>query len=407
MSFVVRRGSVLTQTTQATVNAFLSSIANRVSESARKACGVRSNAKVEIMTLATDDFAWEHLMVMGDEYARGKYPHFLPNEDNALECYRTCAMCPNSDVASSAQHKYVELRQKGRIISDEDRAGAPMPQIPFDILIQKAKQSLMSSNKYDTFSTEFRTSQPIPQIAPPGFMNVLADRSVQHVLRPYVPPPVPSPVVPPPVVRTTVRSNVDIRTDTQNVHDHSVISNTRLNLSSLPEVSTLETDDAVRDVKQMIDMSDLNIETKHDALEMLGSLKDSETSIGVSQVSALSKVWKEILNIDDVTKQKNVKETLVRQMASGVEDGTLVCSTGKISRLIGTLDGIGRDGHKEARPMWAVRDEIARLAAKTRTDSGDEAKDVFRKAVVSQYIDTLGLSESVIEPIITEYEEHL
>jgi hypothetical protein len=34
----------------------LSSIANRVSESARKACGVRSNAKVEIMTLATDDF---------------------------------------------------------------------------------------------------------------------------------------------------------------------------------------------------------------------------------------------------------------------------------------------------------------------------------------------------------------
>jgi hypothetical protein len=38
-------------------------------------------------------------------------------------------------------------------------------------------------------------------------------------------------------------------------------------------VSTLETDDAVRDVKQMIDMSDLNIETKHDALEMLASLK--------------------------------------------------------------------------------------------------------------------------------------
>jgi hypothetical protein len=33
------------------------------------------------------------------------------------------------------------------------------------------------------------------------------------------------------------------------------------------------------------------------------------------------------------------------------------------------------------------KDEIARLAAKTRTDSGDEAKDVFRKAVVS-YIDT-------------------
>jgi hypothetical protein len=96
----------------------------------------------------------------------------------------------------------------------------------------------------------------------------------------------------------------------------------------------------------MIDMSDLNIETKHDALEMLASLKDSETSIGVSQVSALSKVWKEILNIDDVTKQKNVKETLVKQMASGVEDGTLVCSTGKISRLIGTLDGIGRDGHR-------------------------------------------------------------
>jgi hypothetical protein len=57
--------------------------------------------------------------------------------------------------------------------------------------------------------------------------------------------------------------------------------------------------------------------------------------------------------------------------------------------------------------MWTVREEIARLAAKTRTDSGDEAQNMFRKAVVSQYIDALGLSESVIEPIIAEFEEHL
>jgi hypothetical protein len=40
---------------------------------------------------------------------------------------------------------------------------------------------------------------------------------------------------------------------------------------------------------------------------------------------------------------------------------------------------------------------------KTRTDSGDEAKDVFRKAVVTIHRYS-GLSESVIEPIITEYE---
>jgi hypothetical protein len=65
-----------------------------------------------------------------------------------------------------------------------------------------------------------------------------------------------------------------------------------------------------------------------------------------------------------MSRSRRTKETLVKQMASGVEDGTLVCSTGKISRLIGTLDGIGRDGHIEARPMWTVRDEIARLAAK-------------------------------------------
>jgi hypothetical protein len=62
------------------------------------------------MTLATDDFAWEHLMVMGDEYARGKYPHFLP-EDNALNVI-VHAQCVPTPVASSAQHKYVELRQK-------------------------------------------------------------------------------------------------------------------------------------------------------------------------------------------------------------------------------------------------------------------------------------------------------
>jgi hypothetical protein len=66
------------------------------------------------------------------------------------------------------------------------------------------------------------------------------------------------------------------------------------------------------------------------------------------------------------------------------------------------LDGIDATV-KRSTAADGGEDEIARpLPNEDR--SGDEAKE-FRKAV-AQYIDTR-LSESVIEPIITEYEEHL
>jgi hypothetical protein len=73
-------------------------------------------------------------------------------------------------------------------------------------------------------------------------------------------------------------------------------------------------------------------------------------------------------------------------MASGVEDGTLVCSTGKISRLIGTLDGIDATAQRSTADVggkgWNCQ------TCKTRTDSGDEAKDVLKEKQLLQYIDT-------------------
>jgi hypothetical protein len=80
----------------------------------------------------------------------------------------------------------------------------------------------------------------------------------------------------------------------------------------------------------------------------------------------------------------------------------VVCSTGKIARILGTMDGIFEDGlsSETLRPVWAVREELARLAATVRDADGDA--DAFARQARQTYVHELGMSEGVVAPLINE-----
>jgi hypothetical protein len=109
-----------------------------------------------------------------------------------------------------------------------------------------------------------------------------------------------------------------------------------------------------------------------------------------------------------------------------VETGATVCSTGKISRIVSTLEGVPdiEEGVHKSRTTDIVRQELASLASKTRDDklreggdgaedrynSGDESiaagmRSEFRRRALGTYVKDLGMSPSVIEPILSVYEE--
>lgn len=202
-------------------------------------------------------------------------------------------------------------------------------------------------------------------------------------------------IVPPYVPQPRVLAK---RTDTQNAHDHSVTAGLKKRLATLKEPD-LPGDIVAQVTDYVLRCDELDAATKSDALEVLDSLHDiPHSTLGVSERGSLEKVWN---RIQSSREPENNSETLCRQLASGVERGHVVCSTGKISRILGALDGID---DITLRPMWAVREEIATLAAKTRDDvPEDEARDLFRKRAVEIYVEDLGMSRAVIDAVIDEF----
>ena len=174
---------------------------------------------------------------------------------------------------------------------------------------------------------------------------------------------------------------------------------------------------------------------KNDAEKTLSSVMQSSqknhSTIGVSEAEALRLVWNRINDESDKVLSGNLKETFVKQLASAVEQGHVVCSTGKISRIMSTLDGSSisskstQTAHEIARPMWAVQEELAMLAVKTRDtyldtlspadrmayDDGrlpvaeQRMKDEFQRQAMATYRDELGMSAAILNPIIETLQE--
>ena len=58
---------------------------------------------------------------------------------------------------------------------------------------------------------------------------------------------------------------------------------------------------------------------------------------------------------------------LTNNLASAVEYESVVCSTGKITRMVSTFDVVD-DEIPDLKPDWVLKEEISAIAAKTRAD---------------------------------------
>lgn len=160
---------------------------------------------------------------------------------------------------------------------------------------------------------------------------------------------------------------------------------------------------------------------------MLVSLvPDRIESIGCSQLDVLNATKDKIDGAKDGSVKKNLFETLSKNLASSIERDHVVCSTGKIARIVSTLEGTSIVENK-AVPIEVVRRKIGQLASKIRNDVLSEVSqqqvDVYNPSTLSGvsvtmrqrfegevnaiYIDGLGLSQKVLQPIIALYSKAL
>jgi hypothetical protein len=376
-----------------------------------------SRLRALVSQFATQSKAWDVLIAVGDVYRKGAFPRFAPNESMALALYKLAATCPCGDTAGMAQVKYIEARDDS--IYAADKKGEALPVSFGDELVRVATDRIKGT-PWSAFEKPRMQRMVIPQRARVPdpvrrtdpfnvddlYLHVqLTDLDVQRT----------APVVP---ERTYVR-------DSQNVHDHSVVAVTRKNLETIgaPDAGRADTSAIATAILENKDMSPTQVSDALAVLEDLGD--DTHSGFGVSEKGALAAVWTKIQNEPDDGLKANLVETLGKQLASGVENGHVVCSTGKITRLMGTFDGTGDETLAEAKPLWAVKEELGTLAAKVRDDKVQaldetQKRDYERgdmpeldRAMTTEFTDKatalyckeLGMKESIVLPIVRMYAE--
>ena len=308
---------------------------------------------------------WTALLELGDVYRKGAYPTHRPDPDVALRVYKAACGSPDPAVAGAAQTRFLECRADG--LAAEDVAGAALPPDFAEVCVSRASQMMTYT------STRGRPTAPDPATREIAGIQPTVIFSV------------------PPVVVTS---------DAQNVHDHSVTQGLKKALREMPARG-----DALEDVTMHVLESGASAGDKAHALEVLDTLNaEKHSTLGDSERAALDKVWARIQDLPTPDARRDAADILTSQLASGVERGSVVCSTGKIARIMSALDGLTPEG-PVVRPMWAVREELGTLAARVRdrVDDPEAARAEFQRAATQTYVDDLGLSEELIGGIVSEY----
>ena len=287
---------------------------------------------------------WTVPLRLAGVYERGSYPAFSSDQETARTLYMAVAtMASDPVVAAHARTKVVIALDPG------DEAGKRLPPEPATRMFKAMKRV---SEMERAYAVE-RVEDPIAFFA----------------MEPTV-----------------------VYEDAQNVHDHGVVASLRKAAAATVE----ETGNAVR--QEVIDaiaetMPDLDEAVKADAIAFVADHVDDApvASVGTSTAAALRATWKKIGDIEDPARRANAAETLARQMADGYERGNPVCATGRVARILGALDGV-TDSAVIIRPTWAVREELASMAAKCSNEGlgGD-----------------LGMIEEVVRPIVDEYKTYI
>jgi len=305
---------------------------------------------------------WTVPLRLAGVYERGSYPVFASDQDAARTLYMAVAtMASDPAVAAHARTKVVIA------LDPDDEAGRRLPPEPATRMFKAMKRV---SEMERAYAVE-RVEDPIAFFA----------------LEPTI-----------------------VYEDAQNVHDHGVVASLRkmaAKTGGLGEDG--KTAGAVR--QEVIDaivetMPDLDEATKADAIAFVADHVDDAVvaSVGTSAAAALRDTWTKIGAIDDPERRANAAETLARQMADGYERGNPVCATGRVARILGALDGVVAT-EPAIRPTWAVREELAGMAAKCSNEGlGGEA---FEKMAMKTYVQDLGMLEEVVRPIVDEYKTYI
>lgn len=170
--------------------------------------------------------------------------------------------------------------------------------------------------------------------------------------------------------------------DLQNTHDSQVLSTIKVSLDKLMKDKINNTNDknmdvCIHEINQYINKLP-DSDKKKDAIKSLLEVKHNTnplSHVGMSERDILSLVWNRIHNNEKFNEDtiENLKHNMFEELASMQEHGQTVCATGRMTRLIDTLNGVDED--VVIKPTYAINEEMMNKSSLIRDRLLNEEKD--------------------------------
>jgi len=172
--------------------------------------------------------------------------------------------------------------------------------------------------------------------------------------------------------------------DPHNTHNSQVLSTIRDSLKKLKKSTTIKTDEntAISEIRKFIETQTNQNSKTADALKSLDRVSQGTKTLlntGMSEREALNLVWNRINTSNE--NSKTLKENLLDELADMQEHGHTVCSTGRFTRIVDTLNVV--DPEVNIKPTYAINEEMMGRAAKIRKELLEQQPPNTRKRLES------------------------
>lgn len=318
------------------------------------------------------------LIEIGDLHRKGAYPRFKSDPKLAKLYYELAADLDTGIAASIANAKYIEAATEN--IPEVDNVGRRLHDIYFEAIQATAlngatQQRIVERNR-----------------------ERVADRTAERAMNREV-------VQAPPLHTERVFLN-----DEQNVHDHALNKITRKNIDTLKSLYRVGGDEIKATLEVQLAHQRFTDAQKAKISNVINSFSRGLKQFDCTEVEVLSLVYQHVKDKPDLLRN------LFLQLEDCYHHGSIVCTTGKISRIISVVGDT--EGFEDAKNIYYIKDELQTLAAKVRDDylktltkkqvsdynagladeTTEAIKKIYEQAAREQYCVKLGLAYSIIKP---------
>nr|QOI90502.1 hypothetical protein HWQ62_00367 [Pyramimonas orientalis virus] len=328
----------------------------------------------------------ESILEIGKLYLHGVHPHYLPDKMLAGRLFSTFVNF------SDTLRPWCKLHlQEVNDVHYQDLDGLRQNDMVYKRLpvqiIERIQQSILCIKKVIPYQNSFNTN----------WLRNLEEKDDFEELNETILEAIPVQVV---------------RNDTQNVHDHS-LQNIGVQIIDVLDKSSNKLNNFENNFKDLMKTLD---EKKYP------NVKKVCESLGDMSHSKYDKSEKEVFNLVWTRVQDNgdMLDMLKDNLNSAVEHGAVVCSTGKIMRMLSTLDVIDKDT-PDLKPDWVIKDEFSQTISKILNDLSpsekkqyesddsdyitDVIKERIKKKCKSDYANIL--DEAILETYLSNYLEYI